>query len=182
MRQTTGQAEKVTGSVDWASLLLLFMMGCAVGLFIITMKFIRPGEAFSTPKNAPIIESTTTSRSEKKVRQPAANSKKKTSTSGAYSRSVKSDDSGGIRTAVQPSEAKQKASTVNVKTESAPVFQSNSVKSALVKSLKKGDEVRVVLEIIDAQGAWTLIRGAGLSGYVQSEMLERQTPEKQAQR
>ena len=71
---------------------------------------------------------------------------------------------------------------MQVKDDSTPVFHSNSADSALVKSLKKGDEVRSGgLQIIDSQGSWTLIQKSGRSGFVPSEMLERKSPTEQAQ-
>ena len=71
---------------------------------------------------------------------------------------------------------------MNVKDDSTPVFHSNSSGSAVVKSLKKGDEVKSGgLQIIDSNGTWTLIQKSGRSGFVPSEMLERKSPTKQAQ-
>jgi len=151
------------------------MMGCAVGLFVIVVKMGRFSEASNSPKDAQVTTSTRVSRSSEKPRPQVANSKKKAGGTGAHSPSV------GIRTVVPASEAEQNASTMNVKSDSTPVFQSNSADSALVKYLKKGDEVRVDLEIIDSQGSWSLIRGEGRSGFVPSEMLERKTSTRQAQ-
>ena len=181
MRQSTERTYKATGSVDWVRFLVLFMMGFAVGLFIIAVKMTRPSEALSSAKDAQ-VKSPIVSGAGKNGRSQAANSKKKAAASGVHSPRVESNDSGGIRTKVPTSQAAQNRSTINVKSDSAPVFQNNSANSALVTTLKKGDEVRVVLEIIDSQGAWTMIRGAGGSGFVRSEMLERKTPEKQAQK
>ncbi len=175
MRENTRQTHKATGSSNLALFLILFIMGCVVGLFLIVVKITRFSEASNSPKDAQVTTSTSASRSGKKPRPQAANSKKKAGATDAHSLSV------GIRTAVPSSEPEQNASTMNVKSDSTPVFQSNSTDSALVKSLNKGDEVRVELEIINSQGAWSLIRDAGRSGFVPSEMLERKTPTEQAQ-
>jgi hypothetical protein len=72
---------------------------------------------------------------------------------------------------------------LNVKMDSTPVFQSNSANSSQVTSLQKGDEVRSRgIEIIDPRGSWTLIQGAGRSGFVSSESLERKISVEQAQK
>jgi hypothetical protein len=154
-------------------------MGCAIGLIAMVVKVTRPTEAFSSPKEVQLTNPAKDSRSSKKPRSQAGYSKKKADTTSAHSRSVEGN---GIRTVGPSSEPEQNASTMNVKDDSTPVFQSNSANSAMVKSLKKGDEVRKGgLEIIDSHGSWTLIQKAGQSGFVPSEMLERKTPTKQAQ-
>lgn len=63
----------------------------------------------------------------------------------------------------------------NVKTDSAPVYSSNTPRSPLVQLLKKGDTVETNLEVIDSSGTWSLVRTGELqrSGFVRSENLDR---------
>src|SRR5262245_18097572 len=152
MRENTRRASKATGSFDWARFFLLFSMACAVGLFVIAVKMTRSREA-SSPKEVQVTNLGSVSRSAEKPRSQAAYSRKRAK---AHTRN-KGNKQGGI----------------HVKHDS-PLFQSNSADSALLKSRKKGDEVRSGgLEIIDSRGAWTLIQKSGRSGFVPSEMLER---------
>jgi hypothetical protein len=159
MRGNTRRASKATGSFDFARFFLLFSMACAVGLFVIAVKMTRSREA-SSPKEVQVTNPGSVSLSAEKPRSQAAYLKKKAT---AHSRK-KGNEQGGL----------------HVKDDS-PVFQSNSADSAFVKSLKKGDEVRSGgLEIIDSRGAWTLVQKSGRSGFVPSEMLERDSPTKPA--
>jgi hypothetical protein len=116
----------------------------------------------------------------KKARRQAATSKKKDG--AAHVPSLERKNSRRIRNEVPLSEADQNAATLNVTTDSTPVFQSNSANSSLVISLKKGEKVRSGgIEIIDPRGAFTLVQGPGRSGFVPSELLERKTPTEDAQ-
>jgi hypothetical protein len=158
MREITRRASKARASFDWARFFLLFSMACAVGLFVIAVKMTQSREA-SSRKEVQVTNPASVSQSAEKPRSQAAHSKKKAN----HSRN-KGSERGGIR----------------VKDDST-VFQSNSADSAQVKSLKKGDEVRSGgLEIIDPQGSWTLIQKSGRSGFVPSEMLQRESPTSQA--
>jgi hypothetical protein len=114
----------------------------------------------------------------KEPQRQAANSKKGRA-SAVPSRGRKS----GRNRKTGSSEADQNVQMLNVKTDSTPVFQSNSANSGLVTSLQKGDKVRSGgIEIIDPKGSLTLIQGAGRSGFVSSESLERKTPVEEARK
>jgi hypothetical protein len=76
--------------------------------------------------------------------------------------------------AVKGTRKRKLPSPANVKTDAAPVYAFNSLRSAIVYRLKKGDSVEADLELVDSEGRWTLIRTSGLnrSGFVRSEDLE----------
>jgi len=63
----------------------------------------------------------------------------------------------------------------NVKTDSAPVYLSNSSRSPVVRLLRKGDTVETNLEVMDSSGTWSLVRtgDSQRSGFVRSENLDR---------
>jgi hypothetical protein len=161
MRENTGRASKATASFDWVRLLMLFLMACSIALFLVVVKIVR-----STEKEVQVTNPASLSR-------PAEEPRSQAGVTRAHSRN-KGNRRNVVRTA-------PKTSTIHIKDDSTPVFQSNSADSTLVKSLKKGDQVRSGgIEIIDSTGSWTLIQNSGRSGFVPSEMLERESPAKQA--
>jgi len=179
MREIPGRAAQATGSSDLARFFVLFSIGLAIGLFAVAVKMTRSGDAFSSPKEVQVAKPATVSKSGKKPRSQA---KKRADTPSAQARTEGNERSGRRTVVPSSATAEEDASTMNVKDDSTPVFQSNSAGSAVVKSLKKGDEVKSGgLQIIDSNGTWTLIQKSGRSGFVPSEMLERKSPTKQAQ-
>jgi hypothetical protein len=180
MRQNPRQTYRSTGSSGLVTLLLLSIVGSAVGLCLVVMKMTRSGEATVSLKDAQATASTDP-RPINKPRRRAASSKKKDGATVARVPGRESSSSVMARSDAPSSEADQNTPMLNVKTDSTPVFQSNSANSSMVTSLKKGDKVRSGgLQIIDSQGTWTLVRGKGRSGFVPSELLEQNTPTEEA--
>jgi hypothetical protein len=157
------------------------MLAAALGLFFVVVKMTESGKTAVPPKDAQVTASTASQEIKQSRRQGAGSKGKNIAASAAHVPSLESNGSSTIRTAVPSSETDQNTLVLNVKTDSTPVFQSNSANSALVTSLKKGDEVRSGgLEILDSQAAWTLVQGRGRSGFVRSESLERKTATEEA--
>jgi len=164
MRENMGRASKNKGSFDFARFFLLLSMACVVVLFAIVVKM-----TVLTPKEVQVPKLASAPQSTEEPSAQAANSKKKPAAprTKRTRRSTRSED----------------ASTMHVKDDSTPVFQSNSADSTLVKSLKKGDQVKSGgIQIIDPRGSWTLIEKSGRSGFVPSEMLEQGSPTTQAKK
>jgi hypothetical protein len=68
--------------------------------------------------------------------------------------------------------------------ESLAVYSKMSADSPVVRRLKKGEAVRINLEITGGDGIWcsvTVIEGATASGYVRAEHLEQQQPASRAE-
>ena len=158
MRENPRQIYQPEGSSGLVLLLLLFILACTAALCVVVVKKRQPNEAVGVPNGAQATASTD-SGPIKDSRRQAASLKKRTTHSP------------------------KNATMLNVKTDSTPVFRSNSANSSMVTSLKKGDEVRSGgLEIIDPRGSLTLVHGQGRSGFVPSEMLERKTTTQEAKK
>jgi hypothetical protein len=178
MRNPTSTS-KPTGFSSLLPLLLLFILGCAITIFVLVVRMTLTRQAASSTKDAPASVSPVLQP--KEPPRQAVNTKKKDRATAVPGR--RSSASGRIHTTVSSSTADQNDQALNVKTDSTPVFQSNSANSVRVTSLQKGDEVKSGgIQIIDPNGSWTLVRGAGRSGFVPSESLEPKTSVEQAQK
>src|SRR4029079_17010006 len=106
-----------------AVLLMLFILACTTVLCVVIVKRRQASEAAVLMKAAPV----TTPTASVAIKPPRTTLKK-----------------------TRVARSSKKVPTLNVTTDSTPVFQSNSKSSSMVTSLKKGDEVRSAgLEIID---------------------------------
>jgi hypothetical protein len=181
MRQDSRQTKRSRGFSNLGPLLLLTIVGSAVGICLIVV-MTRSSEAPVSMKDAQATASTAP-RPINKPRPQTVNSKKKDDAIAAPVPILESFSPVVIRTEVRSTKARQSTPMLNVKTDSTTVFHSNSAHSSPVLSLNKGDTVRSEgLQIIDSQGTWTLVRGKGRSsGFVPSEWLERSSPAEEPQ-
>ena len=65
-------------------------------------------------------------------------------------------------------------STATVKSDSAPVYSTNSKRSRVLRVLKRGEKVQPDVEIIDSGGRWRVVRGQrDKAGFVREEQIEQ---------
>ena len=74
-----------------------------------------------------------------------------------------------------PSDKAENVSWATVSSDSAEIYSVNFPRGTMLHSLNKGEKVQTDLEVVDAEGGWTLVKGPGQRaiGFVRSENLER---------
>ena len=74
-----------------------------------------------------------------------------------------------------PSDRAENVSWATVSSDSAEIYSMNFPRGTMLHSLNKGEKVQTDLEVVDAEGRWTLVKGPGQRavGFVRSENLER---------
>ena len=82
---------------------------------------------------------------------------------------------GGQNLETPPSDGAENGSWATVSSDSAEIYSMNFPRGTMLHSLNKGEKVQTDLEVVDAEGGWTLVKGPGprAVGFVRSENLER---------
>lgn len=65
--------------------------------------------------------------------------------------------------------------SMTVKTDSTPVYSTNSKRSRVLRRLRRGEKVAPDLEVIDSEGRWRVVKGSEKDkpGFVRDEQIER---------
>lgn len=64
--------------------------------------------------------------------------------------------------------------TATIKTDSAPVYSTNSKRSRVLRVLKRGEKVQPDVEIVDSGGRWRVVRPQrDKAGFVREEQIEQ---------